>query len=228
VSLRNTLPFATIPEWLLEADVSDRAVRLYGILVRHADKQGKSFPSYRRLSERLHCSERSVMRAVQELVDVHALQVQGRRRPEDGGQTSNRYVLMPGGVTPVSGGGAMPDPTPVTPVTPQEREPLERETTSVAPLRKLDLIFETLAEVEGSHLADLTRSHRGALNKAAKELRDLEVEPGEIPRRARAFGRRYPGATLTALALVRHWGELNGRDPNQRVTDDDYRAARSG
>lgn len=227
MSLRNTLPFATIPEWLLEADVSDRAVRLYGILVRHADQRGTAFPSYRRLADRLRCGERSVMRAMQELVNVKALKIEERRRPEDGGQTSNLYILTPGGVSPVSGGGATDAPGPVPAQTPQEREPVERETPSVAPLRKRDPLFETLAEIEGSDLADLTKSQRGALNKAAKELRDLGVEPGEIPRRAKVFAQRFPTATLTALGLVRHWGSLNGQNGvDTRPLPEQWREAR--
>ena len=216
MSLRNTLPFATIPEWLLEADVSDRGVRLYAVLVRHADKEGRAFPSRRRLADRLRCSTDSVDRAIRELEAVGALESSHRAR-DDGSQTSNDYVLRPGGRTGAAGGGATDAAGTAAGVRHQELEPLEREpTTSVAPLRKRDLIFESLAEIEGSDLADLTRSQRGALNKAAKELRDLGVDPGEIPRRAAAFARRYPGATLTALALVRHWAALNGRGVDTR------------
>jgi len=209
VSLRNTLPFATIPEWLLEADVSDRAVRLYGLLVRHADQDGHAFPSRKRLSDRLKCSVDSVDRAIRELREVGAVQVR-HRKDEAGDRTSNDYILRPGGRIPAATPVGISAATVAAPVR-QELEPLEREpTTSVAPLRKPDPIFEALAAIEGSDLTDLTRSQRGALNKAAKELRDLGVDPKAIPRRAQAFGRRYPGATVTALALVRHWAELGG------------------
>lgn len=87
-------PFATVPEWLLDADVSDRAVRLFAILSRHADREGKAFPGRRYLAQRLKCSTASVDRAAAELVDAEALAVRANWRA-DGGQTSNLYWLWP-------------------------------------------------------------------------------------------------------------------------------------
>lgn len=61
--------FAIIEDWVIRADVSDRAFRLYSLLVRYADKDThKAFPSYHLLAERLRCSKKSVQRATEELV----------------------------------------------------------------------------------------------------------------------------------------------------------------
>lgn len=66
--------FAIVDEWVLDLPVSDRAIRLYAVLVRYADHQThKAFPSRRTLAERLRCSMKSVDRAVQELIDAGAL-----------------------------------------------------------------------------------------------------------------------------------------------------------
>lgn len=66
--------FAIIDEWVLDLDISDRALRLYAILIRYADKDThKAFPSRKTLAARLRCSAASVDRAASELVDAGLL-----------------------------------------------------------------------------------------------------------------------------------------------------------
>lgn len=78
-SIRLERRFAIIDEWLLDLDISDRAVRLYAVLARYADsKTHKAYPSRGTLAERLHCSKASVDRAAQELVDAKAMTKQQR------------------------------------------------------------------------------------------------------------------------------------------------------
>jgi len=84
-----------------------------------------------------------------------------------------------------------------------------KELTLAPATRARDELFEALAEIDGTDLEDLTKTQRGRLNKATKELRDLDVPAEEVRHRAEQWTRRFPGATLTALALVAHWGELN-------------------
>lgn len=63
--------FAIIDEWVLDLDISDRALRLYAILIRYADKDThKAFPSRKTLAGRLKCSAASVDRASGELVSA--------------------------------------------------------------------------------------------------------------------------------------------------------------
>lgn len=96
--------FAIVPEWILDhPDLSDRAVRLYGLLARYADKaSGEGFPGRKTLAARLRTSVKSVDRALAELVEVEAVEV--RARFQDGAQRSNLYVLrrLLGGATPVT------------------------------------------------------------------------------------------------------------------------------
>jgi len=71
--------FSILPEWVLDAKVSDKAVRLYAVLARYADSQThKAFPSRKTLAERLQCSAASVDRAAQELVEFGAITKQHR------------------------------------------------------------------------------------------------------------------------------------------------------
>jgi len=107
-SIRLERRFAIIDEWLLDLDISDRAVRLYAVLARYADNDThKAYPSRDTLAERLRCSTKSVDRAAQELLDAGAMTKQHRHN------SSIIYTLKvvqggghhsPGGSTPVSRG----------------------------------------------------------------------------------------------------------------------------
>lgn len=83
---------ARIPDWVLYAKISDRAVRVYAVLGRYADGDGKSFPSKTKLCGELHCTRPTLDAAITDLVSTGALIVRRRSRP-DGSQTSNEYVL---------------------------------------------------------------------------------------------------------------------------------------
>lgn len=85
--------FVVLPEWVLDAEVSDRAVRLYAVLRRYADSTHlTAWPSRATLAERVRCSLDSVDRAMKELIAVGALSVR-QRRGDDGSLTSNLYTL---------------------------------------------------------------------------------------------------------------------------------------
>mgnify|MGYP007071655611 FL=1 len=91
--------FAILEEWILDADISDRAIRLYAVLMRYADKHTlKAFPSRGTIAQRLRCSKASVDRAITELENVGALTREHRFN------SSIVYTLhtYPQVVTPVS------------------------------------------------------------------------------------------------------------------------------
>lgn len=85
-------PFSVVPEWVLDAPVSDRAVRLFAVLGRYADKKGESHPSRSTLAARLRCSVDSLDRAAKELVANGMLEVK-RRRVETGRHLTSVYIL---------------------------------------------------------------------------------------------------------------------------------------
>jgi hypothetical protein len=74
--------------------------------------------------------------------------------------------------------------------------------------RKTDTLFETVAKVCGISTTNLTRSSRGQLNKAVKELRDIDATDEQVHDTAKAYRQQYPNATLTPLALVKHWSSF--------------------
>ncbi len=85
-------PFVQMPVWLLEADVSDRAVRVYAALMSYAGARGgEAWPSKRAIADRCRCSPASIWRAIAELEAVGAVTVVARHNEQ--GQTTNRYVI---------------------------------------------------------------------------------------------------------------------------------------
>lgn len=88
----DTGPFSLIPEWVLDAEISHAAVRLYCLLGRYADKDGQCWPSRRTLADRMRCSVDTLDRAVHELEAVKALS-KTAQRSENGDQTSNLWVV---------------------------------------------------------------------------------------------------------------------------------------
>jgi len=84
--------FAIVPEWLLDADIGDAAVRLYAVLLRYGQSSGARMPSRATLARRMHKkSTDSVDRALKELVAIGAVTVEHRY---DGGQRlTNAYHL---------------------------------------------------------------------------------------------------------------------------------------
>ena len=143
-SIRLERRFAIIDEWLLDLDISDRAVRLYAVLARYADNDThKAYPSRDTLADRLRCSTKSVDRAAQELLDAGAMTKQHRHNSsiiytlqvvEGGGHHS------PGGSSPVSRGvDTGVELTRTTELEPTKREPLNQafnQFWSVYPLKK--------------------------------------------------------------------------------------------
>src|SRR3954452_19391701 len=84
--------FAIVPEWVLDADISDAALRLYAVLLRYGQTSGHRMPGRRLLASRLHKrSTDSVDRALKELVAIGAVVVQHRRQGPV--NLTNRYVV---------------------------------------------------------------------------------------------------------------------------------------
>lgn len=71
--------FAVVPEWLLDANVSDCSVRLYAVLLRYGQSSGARMPSRATLARRLQKkSTDTVDRALRDLVAVDAVVIQPR------------------------------------------------------------------------------------------------------------------------------------------------------
>jgi hypothetical protein len=85
--------FALVPEWLLDADVSARAIQVFAVLARYADDSGSgAHPSRATLAKRCRCSVKSIDRALDELEAIGSIEVTRRFR-KGGEQDSNSYFL---------------------------------------------------------------------------------------------------------------------------------------
>ena len=90
--IRSTEYFAIIPEWVLHADISANAVRLYGVLNRFANSRGRAWPSRKTIADLMRVSVATIDRAKDELVELGALTVEARTTPS-GDPSSNLYIL---------------------------------------------------------------------------------------------------------------------------------------
>lgn len=90
--VNSDIRFSIIPEWILDSDISDRAIRVYCILARYADSETlQAFPSRETLAKRAHCHYKSIDRAIDELVKIGAIVKRHRKSGES--YQSNLYTL---------------------------------------------------------------------------------------------------------------------------------------
>lgn len=95
--------FAMTPEWVLDADVSDGAVRLYGFLARYANSRtGLAYPKRRTLAERMRKSMRTISAYLRELESIGAIVCTPKYRADTREQDGNYYTIMS---TPPAGTG---------------------------------------------------------------------------------------------------------------------------
>jgi hypothetical protein len=213
-SVTSDLKFSMVPEWLIDSGCSDKALRLYVVLARYADNDDlTAYPGRGTLAKRMGCHRASVDRAVEELIALGAVTKQ--RRVSDGKYQSSLYTIR----------RIAPSRThATTPVAPVQRPPShpcdielepknENQELLAAPpkeksTRPADTLFETVANVCGITLTGLTRSSRGQLNRAVKELREVGATEQDVTAKAKAYRTQYPNATLTPSALVKHWASF--------------------
>lgn len=86
--------------------------------------------------------------------------------------------------------------------------------------RARDPIWDALIEAWDLDGRELTETERGRVNKAAKELRDINADPAEILARKQMFQLQWPDITATMLSVAGRWAEcrpdparLQGRAP---------------
>lgn len=108
--------FAIVGEWVITAEISDAAFRVYSMLLRFGGTSGCRMPSRALLGRRLHRSVDSVDRALRELVSAGIVRIEHRH---DGRQfRSNRYHVRtsaPVVSTASEGGGRKSAATPARP-----------------------------------------------------------------------------------------------------------------
>jgi len=89
--------FSIIPEWVIDAEISHGAVRLYVVLARYANNDNyTAYPGRQTLANRLRVSTKTVDRFIKELVGIQALSVEHRKVETKDGKLwnqSNMYTI---------------------------------------------------------------------------------------------------------------------------------------
>lgn len=201
---RDTGKFSIVYEWLLDAEISDRAKVLYGVLGRYADDSGYAFPGRKKIAERMRCSLSSLDRALDELVEIGALKVEQRFR--DGAQVSNGYVLV--SVTPPLLTYDEPplftgDEQNENHLERDERASLSRDPLVIGGKGARDALWDALTDVFGPAETKGARSLRG---KMVTSLIGARATPDQIRVSPLLYRRVMPDGTIfTETALEKHW-----------------------
>ena len=248
--------YAPIPQELLYSALTDKAVRVYGVLARHGMTKDDCYPSHRRIAQLIGCAPRSVRRPLEELEDSGWIESVPRFDAR-GDRTSNGYLvrIKPDKTTTLSAPPAQEsaegvetssapparesaDPPRSGARTPHaserdEREPLnESHRNHLAPAGGGALeqhLVEALQRVCGLGDATPTRSELAGWRKAARELAAAGATETDVAARATAYATKYPTAALTPHALAKHWASLSSATPARSgVASSTERARRNG
>lgn len=212
-------------------DLSPNAMRVYMHLVRRADKTGVAWPSYQKIgdhcfssvSDNEHTRKTFARNAIDELIAANLIRKEERVR-DDGGQSSNAYVL----VDPLLSSTPMPISTPhAYEGTPRAYQAPEGNPIEGTPIKKPDTVanataLATLAPpilpitlVYRNFLDELksTKNRTDVLRRAYVSFFGEENAPDHG--RIGAFAKRIGSASM-ALELM--FGCLS-RPPNGPVLD---------
>lgn len=242
----DTGAFALVPEWLLFSDLSDRAVRLYAILSRYADRDGKAWPSRRTLATKLGCSMNTVDRARAELEEAGALHVE-RRKSDEGDWMSSVYTVVRR--TPTNGETGTPtdgvqnesqglnDGSSTATAVDSRGAVAEYDPRKGTKVDGRNLPWDALVEETGAD----ERAEAGRIAQGLKLIRKLVADeygavetwrlasPEEreqdiadvIRQRAALYRDRWPQVELTPTALAANWARVTrprpGRDPDSAL-----------
>ncbi len=150
-----------------------------------------------------------VIHDVQEYQPTAAEQKEVSRKRAEAGRKGGSKSKRPGEATSKQSAkqvASVPDnPDPTRPV------PKNKPLASDKPTRPPDPIFESIIEACGLNLDELTKSARGATNRAAKELREVGATPDGIRARAKVHRKRWPDAECTPSSLAKNYAQLNAK-----------------
>jgi len=206
--------------WAFKQDIEPPAKLVLLALADHANGQtGLCIPGQKALADQCSMSVRTVQRHLNTLESAGLIRREARMRGEGRGRTSDRYWLRDQGD---NAGSAGPTRQTVTTNTTNQddqhdtvvvAEPEENRkgnnTLEAAPRqRKPDPLWDTMLAVCGIDGSTLTKTGRGQVNAALKELREIGATPADIDSKAKAYRKTWPDVSLTPTALAKHWGSL--------------------
>ncbi len=203
--------FSIVPEFVVDCG-KPRAIQVYAILARYANREGTAFPGRPLIAERAGCSVDTVDRALRELEALNAIRVE-RTKKKDGSYERNVYTLLQGGRTVPGGGSRNGAGGVVAPTRTQLHPDNESQGNDIASAAQ-NAWWDALEAVFGYRPIGPEKALWGRLIKHIMEAGDA---PDEIPRRAALWlvgpvweGRQTP-PRLTPAALLKHWQWLGSK-----------------
>ncbi len=190
--------YSIVPEWVIDLPISAQAVRLYAVLNRYADKDdGTCFPAISTLSKRMHTSNSTVKRALNELKNCGAILVEARYDKETNEQTSNLYTVMRKNPFIYE-----------QPPTKYELPPSSSESHKLKSINTKNngAIYIALKDAMGYE--PTTKVERSGWNKCVKDLREAGATAEDVTKRSEMYKEKFKGMTFTPYALVKHWSML--------------------
>jgi len=202
------IKFSIVPHWVIDSGISARAVRLYAVLAKFADAEtAQAYPGRTRLSKELHCSLKSVDRAVAELESIGA--IKKRQRVNEGVYQSSLYTVVRS--NPAS---RVTRPRVKADATPRQgrRDPVsgvthrtittELEPLNIEPLNNINTLFEQFWDVypKKADKRKAKTAFKNALNRTSFEtILEGAKKYRDDPNREDGFT-KYPQGWLNADA----------------------------
>ena len=197
-----------VTSWVLRnsrATLGSRLVLL--VLADYADEDGGScWPSVKTIARETLLSERQVQYCLRSLEKMGEISIE-----KGGGRRSNRYRVLMAGVQnlhpPSNGRGATHFTPGVQPIAPDPPiDPPKEQLPAAAPReRPRNEVWDALSELFGE---PETRTGQKLRGKVCASLQQAGATPDEIFRRAKRWAMHFDHATLTDLALEKHWSTL--------------------
>lgn len=200
--------------WVWDQELPTSKKMLLLAIADHCDDDGdNAWPSKARLAEKVCLSEDRVRVMLRQLenegwITTHQSQGGTRQTPTDRRPNLYRINMTRGRVGKPSRGrvdkrsrGRVGKPRIILSTS-------DTSLGSTSRAKERDELFDALVEVCEIDAERLTQSARGALNRATKELKEVSADVESVRRVAKAYRVKYPGASLTPVALSKHYPAL--------------------
>jgi len=220
--LDTDIVFGIVPIWVLDhPDLSDRAVRIYGILSQKANNDTlQTWPSRHWIKDRVHCSIASVDRALSELAAAGAI-TRTQRRDENGFPTSTLYTVVrtPPLLSPVIAatvtGDSLSRPIDLDQTYAESisEKNLDVWDMSKPSKQKHDAMWDALVAEFGRPLGAM----RARFHDAAVTFCRADVPPEAIGPAARRYRSAWPDVDCNPQALAKHWHRFGPQEPVERT-----------
>jgi len=228
-------PFAQIPNTLTFDTRLTIAARLVydGLMVFADNNSGATKPGMRTLATRLNVSTATVNAGIKQLEETGWLVVKRAGfNKKTGKRAANEYVVQFECLKPVAvsdtgtsrssrqARSTERDRTIPTLTRPSEldeeadksatqSELATTNTTSIEPRRNYQTAMkDALVAGMGWDTKDVTKAQWGRIEAAAKQLRDINADPAEVPHRCQVYRVNFNGATMTPNAVATNWADL--------------------